>query len=686
MKANTPHTMIERANTLRVEINAHNYRYHVLDAPSISDAEYDRLFQELKEIELQYPNLKTLDSPTQRVGAPPLSAFPPFTHLTPMLSLENAFSDREVREFDKRVHTLLGITENIRYLCEPKIDGLAIALIYENGVLVAGATRGDGVRGEQITPNVRTIASIPLNLQGQNIPTLLEVRGEVFMSKKAFMALNARAQALGERLFANPRNAAAGSLRQLDSKITASRLLSFFAYGIGRIEWDPVLSNPVPASAEFSTHSDSLSALKRFGFPVCAENVLAKGIEPCLDYYQKLQAKREKLPFATDGVVYKVDDIAFQKTLGFVSRAPRWAIAHKFPADEILSEVIDVEFQVGRTGALTPVARLKPVFVGGATISNATLHNMDEITRKDIRVGDSVVVRRAGDVIPEVASVVFEKRPANATPVELPKQCPVCGADVIRETGAAIARCMGGLFCRAQRKEAILHFVARRAMDIDGLGPKRVDQLVDEGLVEEICDLYTLELDALAALEGMGKKSAQNIMDAIQKSKKTRFERFLYALGIREVGETTAQNLANHFRDLQALMAADEQTLQQIPDVGPTVASHIRMFFSQPHHLKIIERLLSFGIEWSVSNPDAANKPLLGTTFVLTGTLSTLTREAAKEILLALGADVSSSVSKKTHYVVVGSEAGAKLTQAEALGIPILNEQQFLELVEKIRG
>lgn len=670
-KDNCLHARVEK---LRAELNEHNYRYYVLDAPTLSDAEYDKLFQSLLELEKLHPELKTSDSPTQRVGGAPLKLFPTVTHVVPMLSLDNAFSVEDVKEFDRRVHDRLKTTIDIQYNCEPKLDGLAITLLYEKGVLVIGATRGDGIHGEQITENLRTISTIPLKLRGSDVPLLLEVRGEVFMPKAGFDALNERAKAQGAKVFANPRNAAAGSLRQLDSKMTAARPLNFFAYAIARMEG---------YQTTFSFHHQSLTQLRKWGFPICPLNHLAVGIKACLQYYHKLIEQRHDLPYEIDGIVYKVDDLTLQKKLGFVSRAPRWALAHKFPAQEVLTELLEVEFQVGRTGALTPVARLKPVLVGGATVSNATLHNMDEIERKDIRMQDTVIVRRAGDVIPEVVAVVLEKRPLNAKQIHLPKQCPVCGSQVLREVGEAAARCMGGLWCGAQQKEAILHFASRRAMNIDGLGIRIVDQLVDQKYVKTVADLYQLHEETLAELERMGTKSAHNLVSAIANSKKTTLARFLYALGIRGVGEATAQALALHFQDLKTLMAADEMALQAIPDIGPVVALHISTFFHQAHNREVVQKLLAAGIHWpAVKAVSEKPHPLQGQIFVLTGALTALSREEAKEQLMMLGAKVTESISKKTNYVVVGEAPGSKLTKAESLGITILNEKQFLDLLK----
>ncbi|HXH54180.1 MAG TPA: NAD-dependent DNA ligase LigA [Gammaproteobacteria bacterium] len=675
LKSSIDSQILKHAEALRAEVNEHNYRYHILDAPTIPDAEYDRLFQELKQLESQYPELKTPDSPIQRVGAPPVKDFPEVRHVVPMLSLDNAFSEETVRDFDKRIRIRLKTEEVIQYTCEPKLDGLAVTLLYENGIFVMGATRGDGVTGEQITENLRTISAIPLKLQGKKIPPLLEVRGEVFMPKAGFEALNKNALKHGEKQFANPRNAAAGSLRQLDSQITAKRPLNFFAYAMARAEG---------LEKETESQSESLNQLHRWGFPICLENQVAQGILGCLAFYQVLMERRHSLPYQIDGIVYKVDNLALQRQLGFVSRAPRFAIAHKFPAEEAITELLDVDFQVGRTGALTPVARLKPVFVGGVTVSNATLHNMDEIERKNIRIHDIVIVRRAGDVIPEVASSILERRPPHATQIVLPTRCPICGSDVIREAGEAAARCMGGLGCSAQQKEAILHFSARRAMNIDGLGSKIVDQLVDVGLVKTVADIYKLNVDVLSKLDRMGLKSAKNLIESINKSKKTTFARFLFALGIREVGETTAQVLANHFHDVEAIRVADEAVLQAVPDIGPVVAAHIVMFFRQPDNLEVIQQLCTSSVYWPAHKlKSIAEQPLKDQIFVLTGTLISLSREHAKERLQALGAKISESVSKKTNYVVVGDSPGSKLAKAESLGVPILDEDQFLTILNK---
>ena len=663
-----------RVRELREQIDYHNYRYYVLDDPEIPDSEYDRLMRELQELEAAHPELVTPDSPTQRVGAQPLKEFSEVRHAVPMLSLGNAFSDGEMADFDERVRKLLKV-EQVEYSAEPKLDGLAISLRYEKGVLVQGATRGDGHRGEDVTSNVRTIGAIPLRLRGRGWPDVLEVRGEIFMPKKGFEELNERARRKGEKTFANPRNAAAGSLRQLDPKVTASRPLSFYAYGWGE------LSVEIPGDS----YSGVMEVIRGYGLPVSPELKVVSGLQGCLDYFAAMSEKRDSLDYEIDGVVFKVNDLEQQQRLGYVSRAPRWAIARKFPAQEALTTVRDVEFQVGRTGAVTPVARLAPVEVGGVVVSNATLHNMDEVRRKDVHIGDTVYVRRAGDVIPEIVRVLPERRPRDAREVVLPKHCPVCGSDIIKPEGEAVARCTGGLFCPAQRKEAIKHFASRRAMDIEGLGDKLVEQLVDQGLVHDPADLYSLSKEQLMALERMGEKSAQNLLDALARSKETTLARFLYALGIREVGEATSQTLARHFGTLEALEQADEDTLQQVPDIGPVVAAHIAAFFRQPHNREVIDKLLAAGIHWpAVETPAAGEQPLAGKTFVLTGTLSR-PRNEVKAQLQALGAKVTGSVSKKTDYVVAGEAAGSKLAKAETLGITVLDEEQLNNLLADIQ-
>lgn len=666
-----PNNVIQQVEHLRHQLNEHNYRYYVLDAPTISDAEWDSLFRKLQELEKQYPELIILESPTQRVGSKPLKAFAEVQHEIPMLSLENAFTEEEVHAFNQRIRDRLKTHEIIEYTCEPKLDGLAVSIRYENGILKTAATRGDGETGEDITENVRTIPSVPLHLRGDNFPKVLEVRGEIYMSKDGFEKLNAKAAEKGEKVFVNPRNAAAGSVRQLNPQITAGRPLAIFCYGVGVVKGFELPDK----------HSDILELLKKWGLRINGEVQVKKGIEKCLDYHAKMSGKRSKLAYEIDGVVYKVNDIELQKKLGFVSRAPRWAIAHKFPAEEVVTTIEAVEFSVGRTGALTPVARLKPVFVSGVTVSNATLHNMDEIKRKDIHIGDTVIVRRAGDVIPEVVSVVEQHRHHQVKAIHLPKVCPVCGSAVEHIEGEAVAKCTGGLYCPAQRKEAIKHFASRRAMNIEGLGDKLVDQLVSEGLVETVADLYSLKFEQLANLERMAEKSANNILEALEKSKKTTLARFLFALGVREVGESTAKNLAQHFGDLKPLFSISEEELQQIPDIGPVVAHHIAAFFSEKHNQKIIHQLLDAGIHWEKVKV-TSHAPLAGKTFVLTGTLMQLTREEAKEKLEALGAKVSGSVSAKTNYVVVGEDAGSKFTKAKELGIPIMDEKEFLHFLK----
>lgn len=672
-KATSTAAVRTRIARLRDQINRHNYLYYVLDAPEIPDSEYDRLMRELETLEQQHPALVTPDSPTQRVGASPLEAFSEVRHRVPMLSLENALDEQEMADFHRRVSERLDATGDISYVAEPKLDGLAISLRYEHGLLVQGATRGDGTRGEDVTLNVRTIRAIPLRLMGKGFPELLEVRGEVFMPKAGFARLNETARKKGEKLFVNPRNAAAGSLRQLDPRVTAERPLTFLCYGLGEVSGSPLAA----------THSAAMYKVKEWGLPLSPELRVVKGLEGCLHYYGEIAARRDRLDYEIDGVVFKVDRFADQEALGYVSRAPRWAVAYKFPAQEELTVIEAVEFQVGRTGAVTPVARLQPVFVGGVTVSNATLHNMDEVARKDVHIGDTAFVRRAGDVIPEVVRVFPERRPTGAKPVRLPKRCPVCGADVIKPEGEAVARCSGGLYCPAQRREAIKHFAARRAMDIEGLGDKLVEQLVDRGLVKDPADLYALTREQIAGLERMAEKSAQNLLEALDKSKHTTLQRFLYALGIREVGEATARNLATALGSLKALEEADEECLQQVPDVGPVVASHIAVFFRQRHNREVIERLIDAGVRWEEGEPATATElPFKGKTFVLTGALSR-PRDEVKARLLALGAKVAGSVSKKTDYVVAGEDAGSKLSRAQDLGVEVIDEAALNGLVEK---
>lgn len=668
-----PDYIIQEVEHLRKEINEHNYHYYVLDNPTISDAEFDKLFKKLQELEDKYPDLVTHDSPTQRVGATPLKMFAQVEHQIPMLSLGNAFSDEEVNAFNQRIRERLKTNHIIEYACEPKLDGLAVSIRYEKGILKQGATRGDGFTGEDITENIRTIPSVPLHLRGDDYPDVLEVRGEVFMSKEGFNKLNALAEKKGEKIFVNPRNAAAGSVRQLNPQITASRPLAIFCYGVGVVK-----GYHLPEK-----QSEILELLKKWGLRVNPEVKVVQGIEKCIAYHKSMSEKRSKLPYEIDGVVYKVNEIELQKNLGFVSRAPRWAIAHKFPAEEVATTIESVEFQVGRTGALTPVARLKPVFVSGVTVSNATLHNMDEIHRKDIHIGDKVIVRRAGDVIPEVVSVLKQHRPKDIIKIHLPKTCPVCHSAIEQIEGEAVARCSGGLICAAQRKEAIKHFASRRAMDIEGLGDKLVDQLVNVGLVETVADLYSLTLDQVANLDRMAEKSAENLLAALEKSKKTTLARFLYALGIREVGEATAKHLAQHFGDLDPLIEATEDVLQKISDIGPIVSKHIVAFFSEKHNRNVIHKLIKAGVHWEKVKVSKQDLPLKDQTFVLTGTLHSLTRDEAKEKLESLGAKVTGSVSAKTNYVVVGEDPGSKLTKAKELKVTTMDEKEFLHFLKK---
>ena len=667
---------IAEVESLREQIRHHNYRYHVLDDPEVPDAEYDRLMRALQALESKHPELLTSDSPTQRVGDVPISAFGTVEHAIPMLSLENAFAEDELREFHRRVCSRLEREddgEDIQYAAEPKLDGAAVSLTYENGVLVRGATRGDGTTGEDITHNVRTIDAVPLRLFGKGFPRVLEGRGEVFMPKAGFEAYNEKARAADEKTFVNPRNAAAGSLRQLDPKLTAQRPLDIYVYSVGLVE-----GGDLPAY-----HDAVLDQLQEWGFKTCPERAVVCGVAGCLEYYSAIGAKRDMLAYEIDGVVYKVNSLADQRELGFVSRAPRWAIAHKFPAQEELTTVIGIEFQVGRTGALTPVARLEPVFVGGVTVSNATLHNIDELHRKDVRVGDTVTVRRAGDVIPEVVGIVKSRRPKNTRRVQLPKKCPVCGSAVAREEGEAVARCTGGLYCAAQRTEALKHFVSRRAMDIEGLGAKLIEQLVAAERVKTPADLFTLTQDELAEMERMGEKSAANLVASVEKSKSTTLSRFLFALGIREVGEATATTLAAHFGKLDAIIEASEEELQLAEDVGPVVASRITAFFAERHNLEVIEGLRRSGVTWEETEPQpiAADGALAGKTFVLTGTLSAMTRDEAKKEIQARGGKVTGSVSSKTDFLVAGDKAGSKLAKAQKLELAILSEADFLKLL-----
>ena len=658
---------------LRAQIEAHNYRYYVLAEPQVPDAEYDRLMNSLKKIEHDYPDLVSPDSPTQRVGAAPLKEFAEVEHRLAMLSLDNAFSDEDVEAFDRRIHDRLEMDEPLTYACEPKFDGLAISVTYVNGVLTCGATRGDGLRGEDVTLNLRTVKSVPLRLLGDQVPELIEVRGEVYLPIAGFEQMNAAALAQNEKLFVNPRNAAAGSLRQLDPRVTATRPLEAYFYQIGVLE----------GAAMPATHAKSLELLRKLGLRTCPESQCVQGVGGLLQYYRQLGAKRSQLPYQIDGVVYKVNDRALQDRLGFVSRAPRFAIAHKFPAEEELTVVNSVEWQVGRTGALTPVARLKPVFVGGVTVSNATLHNFDELSRKDVRVGDTVIIRRAGDVIPEVVSVILDRRPLNSPVEGLPRQCPVCGSAVVREEGEVVARCSGGLHCLAQRKESLRHFASRRAMDIEGLGPKIIDQLVDAGLVRTAADLYRLDVEKISSLERMGEKSAENLFQSISKSRETTLPKFLHALGIPNVGEATALSLAMHFRQLHALQAASVEEIIKVPDVGPVIAQSIHAFFADHENKQIVQALCDLGLSFAViDEPIAQEGGLAGKTFVITGTLEGMSRDEAADLIRKAGGKVSGSVSKKTDYLLVGSDAGSKLAQAEKLGVPVLSLDGFRGLFD----
>jgi len=664
----------QQIEALRQKLNHHSYQYYVLDDPEIPDVEYDRLYRELQQLEQKYPEFISHDSPTQRVGDQPLDAFSQVKHELPMLSLDNVFNADELGDFYKRIQQRIDTDKTIEFAAEPKLDGLAVSLLYEKGVLVRAGTRGDGTTGEDVTQNIRTIHSIPLRLIGKNIPHILEVRGEVFIPKAGFEELNSKAREKDEKTFANPRNAAAGSLRQLDPKVTATRPLAMYCYSVGKVEGIKTISK----------HSDLLDQLLQWGLPLCRERKVVIGVEGCLSYFEQMSEKRSSLPYEIDGIVYKVNDFDLQKNLGFVAKAPRWAIAHKFPAEEEITIVNAVEFQVGRTGAITPVARLQPVFVGGVTVSNATLHNMDEVERKDVRVGDQVVIRRAGDVIPEVVRVVPGSRKNGARKITMLKQCPVCGSDVEREEGEAVSRCSGGLFCQAQRKEAIKHFASRKAMDVDGLGDKLVEQLVDEKLIDHVDDLFSLSIEQLAGLDRMGEKSAQNLVEALEKSKNTTLNRFVYSLGIREVGEATARTLAQYFGSLEAIMSADEEQLQSVQDVGPIVALHMRNFFKQKHNCEVIEKLLKAGVTWEDQQPiDEQQQALAGKTFVITGTLSSKGRDEVKQLLQAQGAKVTGSVSKKTSYVVVGDNPGSKAAKAEKLGVEILDETALLELLQE---
>ncbi len=670
MSSNRPMNLADRYAFLQKELARLEHAYYVLDAPLLPDIEYDRLYRELLEIEAAHPEWITSESLSQRVGGAALKEFDSVEHVVPMLSLNNAFEDAELIAFDRRCREGLNVKQ-VDYAGELKFDGLAISLRYENGSLVRAATRGDGASGEDVTANIKTVRAIPLRLLGKNIPAVLEVRGEVFMYLEDFLKMNQLAAAQGEKEFANPRNAAAGSLRQLDSKITAKRPLSFFAYGLGALEpqgWLP------------ATHEELLNRYVDLGLPVCTERKILKSVEDMLAFYHEIEAKRDSLPYDIDGIVYKVNSIAEQNTLGFVSRAPRFALAHKFPAQEALTTVLGIDVQVGRTGAITPVARLAPVEVGGVTVTNATLHNEDEVKRKDVRIGDTVTVRRAGDVIPEVVSVIKERRPKSATEFVMPSRCPVCDSHIERLADEAVARCSGGLFCGAQRKQALIHFAHRRALDIEGLGEKIVDQLVDQNLVRTPADLYRLGFSALANLERMGEKSADNLIQAINQSRNTTLARFIFALGIRHVGETTAKDLANHYQSMHALMDASLEDLLTVKDVGPVVADSIVSFMEEAHNREVIEQLLASGMQLSVEKK-VISAAVVGKTFVLTGTFPSLSRDQAKDLLEKAGAKVAGSVSKKTDYVVAGTDAGSKLSKAEELGITVIDEQAMLDLL-----
>ena len=661
---------------LSQQLNEHNHKYYVLDNPSIPDAEYDRLLRRLQQLETEHPELQRPDSPSQRVGAAPLSAFSQIQHSIPMLSLDNAFDDEEFSAFDQRLKDRLKIEDEIEFACEPKLDGIALSLRYESGLLTQAATRGDGQTGEDITQNVKTIGSVPLKLDGKNIPPVLEVRGEVYMPKAGFEALNKAALEAEEKVFVNPRNAAAGSLRQLDSRITATRPLEFCAYSVGEVTEDYLPTK----------HGEILQTLSGLGFRLNPELKVVTGVAACLEYYQDLGQRRESLPFEIDGIVFKVNNLAQQQALGFVSRAPRWAIAYKFPAQEEMTLLKEVEFQVGRTGAITPVARLEPVYVGGVTVSNATLHNADEVARLGVMVGDTVIIRRAGDVIPQIVSVVLEKRDENAADLQeiaFPDRCPVCDSETERAEGEAVVRCSGGLVCAAQRKEGIKHFASRKALDVDGLGDKLVEMLVDKELVQSLPDLFHLNVDEVAALERMGPKSAQNLVDALEISKQTTLPRFIYSLGIREVGEVTASQLAKYFLTLDKVLKASEDDLLEVPDVGPIVAHHIVTFFRQSHNRETLDALLAENIQWPEieAAPAKESLPMADKILVLTGTLTAMGRSDAKARLEALGAKVTGSVSKKTDLVIAGEAAGSKRAKAEQLGIDILDEEGLLALL-----
>ena len=661
---------LEEITQLRAALDEANYRYYVLDDPTLTDADYDRQLQRLQQLEASHPELITSDSPTQRVGAAPADGFPSVAHAIPMLSLDNAFSREDIHAFAERVAERLECSaDEVEFTCEPKLDGAAVSLVFEQGMLVSGATRGDGRTGEGITSNLRTLRSVPLKLMGKNVPELLEVRGEVIMRHAGFEALNERAREEGSKVFANPRNAAAGSLRQLDPRITAKRPLEFHAYQAARLE--PDLGD--------TTHSELMARLSTLGFRVSAELKVVKGPQAVADYCEQLGEKRDALGFDIDGVVIKVNDLRYQRELGFVARAPRWAVAFKYPAQEEVTTLNDVEFQVGRTGAITPVARLEPVTVAGVTVSNATLHNADEITRLDVMIGDTVSIRRAGDVIPQVVRVHVEQRPADARAIVFPEHCPVCGSDIERVDGEAVARCSGGLYCAAQRKEALKHFASRKALDIDGLGEKLIVQLVDLGWVKTPADLFHLTVEQLKSLPRMGEKSANNLVNSLEKAKSTTLARFIYALGIREVGEATAANLANHFGTLETVQTAELEALEAVNDVGPVVAAHVHTFFRQPHNQETIAALIDAGVTWQEAAVTQGPTPLEGQTWVLTGSLESMTRDEGKARLQALGAKVAGSVSKKTTCLVAGEAAGSKLTKAEQMGVEVIDEATFME-------
>ena len=668
-----PQQVAQSYQRLKDDLNQHNHAYYVLDDPSVPDSEYDRLMRELQTIEQNFPQLLTADSPSQRVGGVALDSFSQVVHTVPMLSLDNAFSDTEMVDFDRRIKDRINLdsSQQMTYACEPKLDGVAVSVLYKAGLLERAATRGDGSVGEDITANVRTIKSIPLRLHGENLPDILEVRGEIYMPKAGFNHLNQKAKQAGEKAFVNPRNAAAGSLRQLDSKITATRPLEMCAYSVGQFEGD---NKP-------DSHFQMLQMLGQLGFKINQHIKQVEGIDACEDYYRQLASIRDQLDYDIDGIVYKVNNFKLQERLGFVAKAPRWAIARKFPAQEEMTRLLDVEFQVGRTGAVTPVARLEPVFVGGVTVGNATLHNADEINRLGVCIGDTVIVRRAGDVIPQIVKAVLDKRPSGAQPIIFPDRCPVCQSAVKRAEGEAVARCTGGLFCGAQTKEAIKHYASRKAMDIDGLGDKLVDALVDNDLIYSVADLYDLKLESLVNLERMAQKSAENLLQSIEVSKQTTLPKFLYSLGIREVGEATAQTLANNFGTLDAVIAASIDQLLEIDDVGPIVARHIVDFFNNPDNLPIVEAIVAAGVQWKDIDQSADSLPLKGQTWVLTGTMETMSRAEAKDRLQEFGAKVAGSVSAKTHAVVAGPGAGSKLKKAQALEIQVLTEQSLIEFL-----